>query len=117
MAIAAMPAFAAGPGVAFQASSLPLQARGEGLTETIGAVVLQATAPGTVPSGSSVTIVYSGAIANTSAFGNTATAAAYTAGLSCSISSASTPALVNDGCGTNLGPAMSISRRPPAAAS
>jgi len=101
--VAPSQASAAGPGVAFQASSLPLQARGEGLTETIGAVVLQATAPGTVPSGSSVTIVYSGSIANTSAFGTTATAAAYTAGLSCSISSASTPALVNDGCGTNIG--------------
>src|ERR1035438_4471874 len=76
MAIAAMPAFA--QGVAFQASSLPLQARGEGLTETIGAVVLQATATGTVPSGSSITIVYSGAITNASGITGTA-------GLSCSI--------------------------------
>jgi WAS/WASL-interacting protein len=67
MAIAAMPAFAAG-GVAFQASSLPVQVRGEGLTETIGAVVLQATSNGTVVSGSSITVVYSGAITNSSAF-------------------------------------------------
>jgi hypothetical protein len=67
MAIAAMPAFAAG-GVAFQASSLPVQVRGEGLTETIGAVVLQATSNGTVVAGSSITVVYSGAITNASAF-------------------------------------------------
>jgi len=84
------------PGVAFQASSLPLQARGEGLTETIGAVVLQATAAGTVPAGSSVTIVYSGSIANASAFG---TAAAPTAGLSCSIAAQGTISAANP-CGT-----------------
>jgi hypothetical protein len=76
VAIAATPAIA--QGVAFQASSLPLQARGEGLTETIGAVVLQATATGSVPSGSSITIVYSGSIANTSSFTGTQ-------GLSCSL--------------------------------
>jgi len=76
MFIMAAPANA--QGVAFQASSLPLQARGEGLTETIGAVVLQATASGTVPSGSSITIVYSGTIANTSGFSGTS-------GLSCVI--------------------------------
>jgi hypothetical protein len=70
MVILAAPANAQ-PGVAFQASSLPLQARGEGLTETIGAVVLQATASGTIPSGSSVTIVYSGTIANASAITGT----------------------------------------------
>ncbi len=75
-AIAAAPAF--GQGVAFQASSLPVQVRGEGLTETIGAVVLQATGSGTVPSGSSITIVYSGAIASPSSF-------TAQAGLSCSI--------------------------------
>jgi hypothetical protein len=67
MAIAAMPAFAAG-GVAFQASSLPVQVRGEGLTETIGAVVLQATSNGTVVAGSSITVVYSGAITNSGSF-------------------------------------------------
>jgi len=78
VAIAATPAIA--QGVAFQASSLPLQARGEGLTETIGAVVLQATATGSIPSGSSITIVYSGSIANISSFTGTA-------GLSCSIKS------------------------------
>jgi len=100
VAIAATPAFAQGPGVAFQASSLPLQARGEGLTETIGAVVLQATAQGTVPGGSSVTIVYSGSIANASAFGTT-TATGYTAGLSCSVTG--TPALNGAGCGSAIG--------------
>jgi hypothetical protein len=85
VAVAAMfilAASASAQGVAFQASSLPLQARGEGLSETIGAVVLQATAAGTVPANSSITIVYSGAIANTSSFG---TVANPTAGLSCSI--------------------------------
>ncbi len=76
VALVAAPAF--GQGVAFQASSLPVQVRGEGLTETIGAVVLQATGSGTVPSGSSITIVYSGAIASPSAF-------TAQAGLSCSI--------------------------------
>src|ERR1035438_9735855 len=77
MLIMAAPA-ANAQGVAFQASSLPLQARGEGLTETIGAVVLQATAAGTVPAGSSITIVYSGTIANASSFTGQA-------GLSCSL--------------------------------
>ena len=77
MFIMAAPA-ANAQGVAFQASSLPLQARGEGLTETIGAVVLQATAAGTVPAGSSITIVYSGTIANASSFTGQA-------GLSCSL--------------------------------
>src|SRR5882724_2921226 len=62
--IAAAPAFA--QGVAFQASSLPQQARVEGLTETMGAVVIQATGTGTVKSGSSITVVYSGAITNLS---------------------------------------------------
>jgi len=76
VALAATPAIA--QGVAFQASSLPLQARGEGLTETIGAVVLQATASGTIPSGSSITIVYSGSIANSTGFTGTS-------GLSCVI--------------------------------
>jgi hypothetical protein len=74
---------AQGPGVAFQASSIPLQVRGEGLTETIGAVVLQATAAGTIPAGSSITIVYSGSIAKaTTAFPGT-----NTNGLSCVIQS------------------------------
>jgi len=81
MAIAAMPAYATG--VAFQASSLPLQVRGEGLTETIGAVVLQATGSGTITGGSSVTIVYSGAIASASSFTGTA-------GLNCSIGGSTT---------------------------
>ena len=91
VAIAATPAIA--QGVAFQASSLPLQARGEGLTETIGAVVLQATATGTVPAGSSITIVYSGTIANASSFTGTA-------GLSCSIApQGSITALVPCGAG------------------
>jgi hypothetical protein len=83
MALVATSAIA--QGVAFQASSLPLQARGEGLTETIGAVVLQATGPGTVPAGSSITLVYSGTIANSSAF-----TAGGTAGLSCSINGVTT---------------------------
>jgi hypothetical protein len=86
-AVAMLAATASAQGVAFQASSLPLQARGEGLTETIGAVVLQATAAGTVPANSSITIVYSGAIANTSSFG---TALNPTAGLSCSIATQGT---------------------------
>ena len=92
MLIMAAPA-ANAQGVAFQASSLPLQARGEGLTETIGAVVLQATATGTVPAGSSITIVYSGTIANASSFTGTA-------GLSCSIApQGSITALVPCGAG------------------
>src|SRR5882762_10141814 len=62
LAVFAAPAFA--QGVAFQASSLPQQARVEGLTETMGAVVIQATGNGTVKSGSSITVVYSGAITN-----------------------------------------------------
>jgi len=82
VAIVATPAFAAG-GVAFQASSLPVQVRGEGLTETIGAVVLQATGPGTIPAGSSVTLVYSGAIASPGNF-------TVTNGLSCSIGGVTT---------------------------
>jgi len=65
--IAAAPAFA--QGVAFQASSLPQQARVEGLTETMGAVVIQATGTGTVKAGSSITVVYSGAITNLSTGG------------------------------------------------
>jgi len=81
MAIAAMPAYASG-GVAFQASSLPVQVRGEGLTETVGAVVLQATGPGSVMSGSSITLVYSGAITNASSFPGTV--ALPNNGLSCS---------------------------------
>jgi len=79
MVIAVAPAYAASlGGVQFQASSLPVQVRGEGLTETIGAVVLQATNTGMIPSGSSVTIVYSGLIASPGSFTGTA-------GLSCSI--------------------------------
>jgi len=68
VALIAAPAFA--QGVAFQASSLPQQARFEGVTETMGAVVLQATGTGTVPSGSSITVVYSGTITNTSSLAN-----------------------------------------------
>jgi len=63
LALAAAPVF--GQGVAFQASSLPQQARIEGLTETMGAVVLQATSGGTITSGSSITVLYSGTITNT----------------------------------------------------
>jgi len=63
LALAAAPVF--GQGVAFQASSLPQQARIEGLTETMGAVVLQATGTGTITSGSSITVLYSGTITNT----------------------------------------------------
>jgi len=44
--LAAAPAFA--QGVAFQVSSLPQQARIEGTTETVGAVVVQATNAGTI---------------------------------------------------------------------
>jgi len=62
LALAAAPAF--GQGVAFQASSLPQQARIEGLTETMGAVVLQATGAGSIPGGSSITVLYSGTITN-----------------------------------------------------
>jgi hypothetical protein len=78
MTIVAMPAYASG--VAFQASSLPLQVRGEGQTETIGAVVLQSLVAGTIPAGSSITIAYSGTITNASSFTGQA-------GLYCSISS------------------------------
>jgi len=81
MVIASAPAYATG--VAFQASSLPLQVRGEGLTETIGAVVLQATGGGTITGGSSVTIVYSGSIASASSFSGTA-------GLNCSVGGSTT---------------------------
>jgi len=63
LALLATPVF--GQGVAFQASSLPQQARIEGLTETMGAVVLQATGAGSIPGGSSITVLYSGAITNT----------------------------------------------------
>jgi hypothetical protein len=83
MAIAAMPAFAAAGGVAFQASSLPVQVRGEGLTETIGAVVLQATSSGTVVSGSSITVVYSGAITNASSFTGQAGLSCVIGGVAC----------------------------------
>jgi len=62
LALAASPVF--GQGVAFQASSLPQQARIEGLTETMGAVVLQATGAGSIPGGSSITVLYSGTITN-----------------------------------------------------
>jgi len=58
---------AAAQGVAFQASSLPQQARFEGLTETMGAVVIQATNAGTVKAGSSITVAYSGTITNVTA--------------------------------------------------
>src|SRR5207302_231645 len=47
-------------GVAFQGSSLPQQARIEGLTETVGAIVVQATAAGTVKAGSSISVTYLG---------------------------------------------------------
>jgi len=63
LALAAAPAF--GQGVAFQASSLPQQARIEGLTETMCAVVLQATGTGTITTGSSITVLYSGTITST----------------------------------------------------
>lgn len=79
LALIAAPAFASG--VAFQASSLPLQVRGEGLTETIGSVVLQATGSGTIPAGSSVTIVYSAAILSPSTY----FPGTNTNGLTCSI--------------------------------
>jgi len=62
LAFMAAPAFA--QGVAFQSSSLPQQVRFEGVTETVGAVVLQATGTGTIPINSSITIVYSGTITN-----------------------------------------------------
>jgi len=68
LAVLALPVF--GQGVAFQASSLPQQARFEGVTETMGAVVLQATGTGTVPAGSSITVAYSGTITNTSSIAN-----------------------------------------------
>jgi hypothetical protein len=80
MAMVAVPAHAAG--VAFQSSSISIQTRGEGLSETIGQVVLQATGNGTIPAGASITLVYSGAIANTSSFPGT-----NTNGLTCSIAS------------------------------
>jgi hypothetical protein len=70
--------------VTFQAASLPIQVRGEGLTETIGAVVLQANPSGSVASGSSVTIVYSGAIVNASSFSGGSAA-----GLTCVITGTS----------------------------
>jgi hypothetical protein len=80
LATMATPAHAAG--VAFQSSSISIQTRGEGLTETIGQVVLQATGAGTIPAGASITLVYSGAITNTSSFPGT-----NTNGLTCSIAS------------------------------
>jgi hypothetical protein len=80
--------------VVFQASSLPLQVRGEGLTETVGAVVLQATASGSIASGSSITIAYSSAIMNASSFPGSSTA-----GLTCSISG--TTGLSNS-CGSGV---------------
>src|SRR5438309_10044948 len=58
--LATAPAFAQ---VAFTVSSLPQQARFEGLTETMGAV--QATnngVAGTVKAGSSITVLYSASI-------------------------------------------------------
>jgi len=79
-------------GVLFQAASLPLQVRGEGLTETIGSVVVQATGTGSIPAGSSITFGYPGPIVNASAF-----AGASTAGLSCSISAFGG---LSFGCGT-----------------
>jgi trimeric autotransporter adhesin len=82
MIVLAAPANASG--VAFPASSLSVQVCGEGLTETIGQVVLQATGPGTIPAGSSVTLVYSGAISNASSFTGSSAA-----GLACSIASLS----------------------------
>jgi hypothetical protein len=59
--------FAVIPGVAqeaFQASSLAQAVRGEGQTETVGAVVLSASAAGTIVSGSSITFVYPSTITN-----------------------------------------------------
>jgi len=66
--LAAAPAFA--QGVAFQVSSLPQQARIEGTTETVGAVVVQATNAGTIKAGSSLTVLYSGTITNLSTSGS-----------------------------------------------
>ncbi len=86
LAVMAVPVF--GQGVAFQASSLPQQARFEGVSETMGAVVLQATGTGTIPSGSSITVVYSGTITNTPTI---AALSGYFAGLSPSAGAAAGP--------------------------
>jgi len=80
-------------GVAFQASSLPVQVRGEGLTEIVGAVVLQATGSGSITAGSSISFVYSGAITNSSSF-----TGANTGGMSCQISA--TAGLSQGTCGS-----------------
>jgi len=70
LALLAMPAFA--QGVAFQSTSLPRQVRSDGITETLGEVVLQNTSPAgaTIPATSSITIVYNVAITNTPGNGN-----------------------------------------------
>jgi hypothetical protein len=57
--------------VAFQVTSLPRQVRGEGVTETVGDVLLTALANGTILAGSTINIVY----------GTTVTAAGSTAGV------------------------------------
>lgn len=56
----AVPAFAQGP--AFQATSLPRQIRGEGITETVGDVVLLSTSAATIKAGSTINIVYAGSV-------------------------------------------------------
>jgi len=64
----AAPAFAQGP--AFQATSLPRQVRGEGVTETMGDVVLLVTNGGAttvLKSGSTINIVYGGTVTSTPA--------------------------------------------------
>ena len=81
VAIAAMPALA--QGVAFQSSSIPTQVRGEGLTEAVGTVVLQATNSGTIPINSTITIVYGGTITNYSSFSGQNGLACSIAGSTC----------------------------------
>lgn len=56
-------------GVAWQTTSLPRQVRGEGITETVGEVVLTATNDGTVVDESSIDFVYSTRIRNVPASG------------------------------------------------
>src|SRR5438552_5157914 len=86
------------PGVAFTVSSLPQQARIEGLTETMGAVQAtnNSTAAGTLKAGSSITVLYSGTITNL----QTAAGSNNNAVLSCS-------GITNNACGGNItvGPA------------
>jgi len=112
LAILAAPAF--GQGVQFQVSSLPQQARIEGLTETMGAVVIQATTTnGTVKSGSSITVLYSGSITSPAngqaAVVGSACAAALPAGApgtNCTVSG--TVGGVNQGSGGVTGITVSI---------